>query len=409
MAVAAAVPAPVVSPDTDIFKRTPKVDGVIEDGEWDVFYAYKLGDLDVTTYADWDSENIYLAVKSSKPVDFLAVLDAKADGWFNGDDNYEFRAVRDEDAIKPIVNRYDSRNTKTPAASPASADEAVLITMKSGTDANGSACIEMIIPASLIPRLKLGDGRKIGLLMSARTGSEDADWILSGSPGETRECTLVSKKLASLKPLTLGFDLLDSRVARGEELVGKFHLTNSGVDTVDVRSYVIAGEGKASEFLSSEKIRVEGLPPKKHVSHEVRSVIPKDMPLGSWALGAEVRSADGKLGGALVSFEVVEPFTVALRLPEKPVPTSAKDVTIGLVVTNNMRHQVRGQATIALPAGWELWKNDNKRDFRAAGEALTTVSFKATAPLGALKEVPVKIDVTINGKTVSAEGVFTLE
>lgn len=410
VAVTAVAPglAPAVAPDTDIFRRTPKVDGVIDEGEWDAFYTYSFGGLDVTTYADWDSENLYLAVKSNKPVDLLAILDARADGWYNGEDNYEFRAIRDGDAIKPIVNRYDSRRTKTPAASPVALDEVALVTMKSGKDASGACCIEIIIPAGLVPKFKTGDGRKIGLLMSARTGSDETGWILSGSPGDTRECTLVSKKFASLKPLTLGFDLLDAKVARGEDLVGKFHITNTGVDTVEVRSFVIAGEGKCSEFLSSEKIRLEGLAPKKHIAHEIRSVIPKEMPLGSWALGAEVKSADGKLGAALVSFEVVEPFGVALRLPDKPVPTSAKDVTLGVVITNNVRREVRGQATITLPAGWELWKNEPKREFRAAGEALTTVTFKAKAPLGALKDVPVKVDVTINGKTVSAEGSFTL-
>ncbi len=406
-AAPAAAPPPV-QPDTDIFRRTPKVDGVIEDGEWDAFYTYSFDGLDVTTYADWDGENLYVAAKSNKPVDILAVLDARADGWYNGDDNYEFLAMRDGSSVKALINRYDSKRTRTPAAAAVSPEEAALVTMKGGSDSSGAWGVEMRIPAGLIPRFKAAEGRKIGLLLSVKTAAEDNGWILSGSPGDTRECTLVSKKFASLKPLNLGFDLLDARVARGEEIVGKFHLTNAGVDTLDLRSFVLAGEGKGSDYLSSLKIRLEGLPPKKHISHEIRSVIPSDMPLGSWALGAEVKSVDGKMGAALVSFEVVEPFSVALRLPDKPVPTSAKDVTIGVVITNNMRREVRGQANILLPAGWELWKNESKREFRASGEGLTTVSYKCKPPLGALSEVPVKVDVTINGKTVSAEGKFSL-
>ena len=410
--VAAPVPAPAlapaISPDTDIFRRTPKVDGVIDDGEWDVFYAYSFSGLDVTAYADWDDNNVYVAIKANKPVDMLAVLDARADGWYNGDDNYEVRALREGDVVRTVVNRYDSRRTKTPAASPVTPEEAALITVKSGSDASGARCIEVCIPAALIPKFRIGEGRRIGLLLSAKTAAEDTGWVLSGSAGDTRECTFVSKKFASLKPLNLGFDILDARVARGEDVVAKFHLTNGGADTIDVHSFIIAGEGKASDYLSSQKIRMEGLAPKRHIAHEIKSVIPKDMPLGSWALGAEVRSRDGKLGAALLSFTVVEPFSIELRLPDKPVPTSAKDITLGVVIQNNIRHEVRGQAAITLPAGWELWKNENKRDFRAAGEALTTVQFKCKAPLGALTEVPVKVDVTINGKTCTAEGKFTL-
>lgn len=397
-----------VTPDTNIFKRTPKIDGVVEDGEWDAFYTYKSGELEVTTYADWDSSNLYIAAKSNKPIDLLALLDANADGWYNGEDNYEFRVVRGAgDTSKLIVNRYDSRRTKTPSASAVTPEEAALVEMKSGTK-DGVSSIELRMPGGLVRKFKLADKRKIGLLISARTGSDEASWIASGSPGDTRESTLVSKKIASLKPLDLGFDLRDTKIARGDDIVAKFHLANVGADTVDVRSFVIAGEGNAGDYLSSEKVRMEGLAPKKHISHDVRSVIPNDMPLGSWALGAEVKSADSKLGGALVSFDVVEPFEIVLRLPNQAVKPSVKDITVGVVITNNMRGNVRGSAVITMPAGWELWKNDPKRDFSASGQALTTVTFKMKPPLGALGQIPVKVDVTINGKTVTVEGEFTM-
>lgn len=399
---------PEITPDTNIFRRTPKIDGVVEDGEWDTFYTYISGDLDVTTYANWDSENLYVAAKSSKPIDLLALLDAYDDGWYNGEDNYEFRALRAEgDTFKLIVNRYDSKRTKTPAASPVMPGEVELVEMKGGVK-DGVTSIEMRIPAALVRKFKLGPNRKTGLLISARTGSDEASWIASGAPGDTKESILVTKKIASLKPLTLGFDLRDERVARGDELVGKFHLTNVGAESVDVRSFVIAGEGKAGDYLSSEKVRIEGLVPKKHISHDMVSIIPTDMPLGSWAVGAEVKSADGKLGGALVSFEVVEPFEIELRLPDKPVKSTVKDVTVAVAIRNNRRGSVRGEAKITMPSGWELWKNADKREFNAAGKALTSASFKSSPPLGALGEIPVKVEVTIDGKTVTAEGVFTM-
>ncbi len=400
---------PAVTADTDIFKRTPKIDGVVDEGEWDTFYTYTNGDLNVTTYANWDSDSIYIASKSNKPVDLLAFLDANADGWYNGDDNYEFRVIRGEgNSTKLSVNRYDSHHARTPAASAVSVDEAAIVEMKSGVDASGAQSIEMRIPISLIPKFKIGDNHKIGLLISARTGSDEASWLGSGAPGDTKESTLVSKKIASLKPLELGFDLRDNRIARGEELVAKFHLTNSGADTVDVRDFVIAGEGKAGDFLSSQKVRMEGLAPKRHISHDIRSVIPTDMPLGSWAIGAEVKSATGKLGGALISFDVVEPFEAELRLPEKPIRPDVKDVTIGVAIRNNTRGRLRGDAKITMPDGWELWKNENKREFSAAAESITSVTFKCKQPLGALNEIPVKVDVTINGKTVTATGKFVM-
>ena len=110
---------PLMTPDTDLLKRTPVIDGAVEDGEWDRFYSYCSGDWDITTYANWDSGNLYVAAKSNKAIDFLCVLDANADGWFHGDENFEFRAVRaQDDGLTLTVCRYESRNIKSPVATP---------------------------------------------------------------------------------------------------------------------------------------------------------------------------------------------------------------------------------------------------------------------------------------------------
>ncbi|MGI6295076.1 MAG: hypothetical protein ACOX3G_03235 [Armatimonadota bacterium] len=404
----AAAAIPDVAPDTDVFRRTPKIDGVVEDGEWDVFYTYTSGDLEITTFVNWDSSNLYIAARANKPIDLLALLDANRDGWYNGEDNYEFRFVRAaEGPGKLIVNRFDSRNAKSPTATAVTSEEAATVEMKDGIK-DGISSVEMRVPATLIRGLKLGDNRKLGMLITARTGSDEAAWISSGSPGDVQELTLVSKKFASLEPLDVGFDIRDTNIAVGDELVAKFHMTNTGPETLNVQSCVIAGEGKAGAYLSSQKVRMDGLPPKKHISREIRSVIPQDMPVGSWALGAEVLTANGKLGSALLSFEVVEPYLLSVRVPVEPVRPTVKDVTLSVVITNNTRSRVRGEAMITLPEGWEIWKDEPKRNFSASNRSFTTVQFKAKPPLGASGKIPVKFDVSFNGKTMTISDQFTM-
>jgi hypothetical protein len=397
--------APAVVCDTELFRRTPIIDGVVEDGEWDIYYTFTASGWDAMTYANWDGANFYVAAKSNKPIDILAILDANADGWFHGEDNFEFRTTRGAgDVIALSVNRYESRNTKSPAAMPVTEQEAALVQAKSGkTDT--AYMIELKIPASLIRGYKQKADKSIGFQINLNAGDDFSGWFPARELGDTKECTLVTKKIAALKPLELGFDLRDSRIALGEELIGKFHLTNSGTETADARSFIIAGEGKAGEFLSSEKIRMEGLSPKKHFAHEVRSIVPSDMRLGSWAIGAEVRSGSDRLGSALISFEVVEPFDIELRVPEKSVKSDVKDVTFGVGVRNNTRHRIRGVTKITLPIGWELWRNADTREFSVpTGDAVTSTTFKAKPPLGALGDVPVKMEVTIEGRTKIVEG-----
>jgi len=398
-----------INPDTEIFKRTVNIDGVIEDGEWDVFYTFSSGDWQATTYADWDWKNLYIGAKSNKPLELLCALDANDDGWFHGEENFEFKITRTPDAnLSMEVSRYESRNVKTPTPTPVSSAEASLVEFKSG-QVGEQHVIELRIPFQLIRNFKPAPGVKIGLQINVKTAPEGTDWVPTSLLGDVAHCTLVAKKFASLKPLVLGFDLKDTAVAHGETLVGRFHMTNSGTETLDVRSFVIAGEGKAGAYLSSERIRLEGLPPKKHIAHDTRTVIPTEMPVGSWALGAEVRSAEEKLGAALVSFDVVEPFETELRVPTGEVSANTSDVTIQVAVKNNTRKPARGKVKISLPVGWELAKNADTREFIVNPRgSVAYATFKAKPPIGELGKVPVKAEITIGGQTKTIESHFTV-
>jgi hypothetical protein len=402
---AASSPAAPCIPDTDVFRRTPTIDGKIEDGEWDVFYVYSAADVSAVTYVDWDSRNLYMAAKSDRPFDFMAVLDANADGWFHGDENYEFKAVRGADGTPALkVARYESRNTKAPVATPVSESEAAMVEMRSGSE-GGAYVVELRMPAALVRGFRLRDGQKIGFNMLLKAAADESAWAPTNQIGDVKECTLVTKKFATLKPLEVGFDLKDTVVARGETLAGKFHLTNTGAEQIDVRSFTIGGEGKAGGYLSSQRIRLEGLAPKQHVAHGISTLIPSDMPVGCWAIGAEVRSSSDKMGAGLVSFEVVDPFDVELKIPLGDVRSDVKDVSLAVNVKNNMRRRMSGRAKITLPTGWELWRNLDTRDFGVSEDGgVTGVVFKAKPPLGELGDVPVKIEVTMGKDTKTVEG-----
>ena len=407
-ATAPVIAAPTFAPDTDIFKRTPRIDGVVEPGEWDVFYAGGHDGWSLTAYADWDRKNIYAAATSDKPIDLVVAIDANSDGWFHGQDNYEVKVVRSgEQGHTLTVSRYQSRSTTSPEPVPVTEVEASYVQMKSGV-ANGVYSIEVCIPAKLIRGLKLEPGRKLGLQIAAKTSADESGWFPEAAPGKTEACALVDKKFAKLKPLELGFDMRDGLIAQGDELAAKLHITNTGTETVDATSFVIAGEGKAGEYLSSQKVRMEPLPPRKHIAQDFRSLLPKDMPLGAWAIGAEVKSDTGRLAGALVSFEVVEPFEIQLRVPDKPVRVDVKDVTFSVLVRSYMRHSARGTAKITLPVGWELHRGLDTKSFNAQGKTGGSVDFEAKPPLGALGKMPVKVEVTIGDLTKTAEETFEL-
>ena len=398
--------------DTEIYKRTPVIDGKIDTGEWDTFYESTTPGAAVTTYADWDSSNLYFAAQCDKPFDMIVVLDALGDGWFNGQDNYEIRAIRDADGeVGKAVSRYESRNAVSALPVPVTSSELSMVEVASGS-AEGKYFIEIKVAGAMIRDFRLVDKAKPAMQIATNVETGEAGWTPANVAGDKREClacSLVSKISASLNPLVVDMDVRTPRIARSEELFVRFSLVNSGAESVNARSYVLAGEGRSSAYLGSKTLRMEGLATKGKVFDDFSTTIPSDMPLGSWAFGGEVRSDTAKIGAVIGSFEVVEQWEAWLKSPTKDVSTHSKTVAIVVEVRNNLRRGIRGTAKITLPEGWELYRNLDTRQFDVTSiSGVTTVTFRATPPLGVLGMVPVKIEISSRGITKVIEGGFNM-
>lgn len=366
-ATAAPAPAPVVvpidvKPDPLIFKRTPVVDGLVQSGEWDTFFSADTSTDRVSTYADWDSRNLYLAVNGTKPVKLTVIIDANGDGWFHGGDNYKFEFTPGGgDAVTVDVTRYDSKTAK-PAASPVI--EPLSILARSGQDGKS---IELAIPQGSLVGLNLKDGKKMGIALVAQVG--DSGPIPQNGNDELVKVTLVSKKSASLDPVEIEMDLRDRRVTPGEDVVSKLTVRNKSKDNVDAETFVIGGEGRAAKYLNSEMVRIEGLGNGVKMKRSFRSKIPRDMPVGSWGLGAEVRSASGRLGGTLISFEVVPSYEVTMETGDGKFAAGTSDWhQIKVLIRNNTHGEVVGTVKLVVPDGWELFKKIDDKLFSIPSE-----------------------------------------
>ena len=137
-------------------------------------------------------------------------------------------------------------------------------------------------------------------------------------------------------------------------------------------------------------MRVDALPGGKQYVHEFRSIIPDDTPLGSWAVGAEVQSENSRLGGALVSFDVVDKYEVEVRLPGKDVSSDGRGLGIPVSITNNLQRDIHGTAKITLPPGWELWRSADTRNFAVSRQSTDLVVFRAKPPVGAAGRAAVR-------------------
>ena len=391
------------TPDTALLRRTPVLDGVVEDGEWDPFLQVQQGDFSATAYANWDEGNLYIAVTGGKPTDSMITLDAAHDGWFHGKDNYLVKLTNTaEGAVSLTLERYDSQAR---SASPGATET---------LDASGIACrhavkadssvVEIALPASVLEGLKPRPQGTVGLAVSLRPAVEGAPWTPMAPLGDTQTCSLSDKKAVAMDQIDISLVLHDSRVVCGQTLVARLTLKNKGAQPVPAESLVIGGDGRAARFLNSQRIRLEGLAPGESIKHKFESRIPLDMPTGSWALGAEARPAAAdaaRLGAVLASFEVVKPFIVDMDVGEGPFELGAqKDRAVRVTITNQTPRRAIGDVIVTIPEGWRLSPRFTKRQFEVRSEDQTAeVRFRLTPPAGiGPGDVTIKADVTINGE-----------
>lgn len=81
-------PYPLYWANPERAKKTPIIDGVIDDEEWDLFYTMEDPDFCADMYLNWDNDYLYFACVTDRPGWIRLRLDGAGDGWWFGKDNY---------------------------------------------------------------------------------------------------------------------------------------------------------------------------------------------------------------------------------------------------------------------------------------------------------------------------------
>ena len=149
--------------DPQRLKRTPLIDGVLGDGEWDPFYTITDGMVKGTVYCNWDDNFLYLATRTEGAANVLFDLDLNGDGWLRGADNIELLVGSVANGGTPLISArlLDASNSKdTPVWNETAIDPKTIIVSEKLV--NGTQILEVAIPknvASLQPKV----GQNFGL------------------------------------------------------------------------------------------------------------------------------------------------------------------------------------------------------------------------------------------------------
>jgi len=383
----------VQAPDTLILKRTPVIDGIVNDSEWDIFYESNEDGNLISTYANWDNNYFYFCVKTSQLSNVAMEIDCAGDEWPVGNDNYMFKAFHDKGfevyrASEDIASVLFLINPL---------DQSTVI-CEQGT-VNGEHVVEVAIPvATVLKGFSLKPGTLFGFNIAVQTANkENAKWVMFNPADMSNNCIsakLVTSKTSILGDMTLDFSLEREIITAGESLDGKIRISNKGTEAVTISDVFLVGDGACEKYVNAYKILVGNINSKKTFQREYHTGTSSEIGNGTWVLSAEVYSGDIKVGAALKSFEVVPSVIAEPITPKVPVYSDAKEYKVGVKLINYAKNSSSGDVTIVPPDGWVPKGGRTVLPFKIYGyKKVALVEFKVVPPIGAFGEANFKFNV----------------
>ena len=421
--VAAVQAAPVEAPpikfrerprypaDPQRLKRTPLIDGVLGDGEWDPFYTITDGPVKGTVYCNWDDNFLYLATRTEGAANVLFDLDLNGDGWLRGADNVEIIIGSVASGGTPVVSArlLDASNSKdTPVWNESAIDPKSIIVAEKIV--NGTQILEIAIPkntASLQPRVGQNFGLRAEFLPAGPVTA-----FTSTAPFEPHlllDATLAVARVTGVAGINPRLTLSDLKCIAGQKLFATLELTNQTDQNVVIKSVLWTGTGLSANVVNTlREVNVKPLPGLKKEKLTYQTVLPDNLSVGSYLLSVTVDLDGGRTIQSAAAFTVVEALQVQMSSDPQPVVVSGQTkLAVNVDVTSAVPDHFRGDVELnVVPAGW-LLDGAKKRslliDREDAGRiARFNLKLPSTTPAG---DYTVEATVSWHGQTWHARQV----
>jgi hypothetical protein len=381
--------APAV-PDFFRIEMTPKLDGKIDDEEWDPFST----DGAVKTYLQWEPGVIYAAATGPAGQDLLVSLDLGADGWLVGDDNLEARVSTSSGKPTVSVRQLDGSNKAGPVWRdlPGFAIASEVASSTDGT--NVTYELRLVDPGlGMIPTKPAKIDVRIDLIPS--TDAPRDPFI----PRSLAEVQLATSRSAAL-PTGVKWNVERSgrAVAPGDRMFVR--LTFNSKPPVPLKKIDLRSEGSAKDDTNQVSIPFPGWDGKgrSFVDYDTKIDLASDT--GYHVLRGTITAADGTPAIVEASYRVAP--AVDFDIVQKTLADDSHDRSIpfGYYLTSNIDRFVKGEVEVSVPAPLKLVNSGDVHKF-AIGEQRGRLrnSIELFVPANSAGSYPLVFKVTANGVT----------
>ena len=384
---------PVVAETTRI-ELTPKLDGKIEDEEWDALETSG----ETKTYLQWEPGEIHVAAAAAAGKDLLVSIDPGADGWLVGRDNLEARiGVREG---KPFVKLriLDATNVAGP-----SYREIANLEAASRVAVGEDGTIEATIRDPGLGLLPTKPGR-----LAVRVDPIDAasPTLAPNEPRILTALTLADSRSDALPTgLKVKTDFNDIATVPGETATVRFAFTGGPMP----KRAALRSEGLAREATSATELPfpADG---KRGASLEYKTRVQPDASLGYRVARATLTGADGVPSVVQASYRIAPPVDIDLN--ETTLRASAQDrsIRVGYVAYGNSSRRLSAKASISVEGGFRILNGDESQKL-ALFEPRRGLprSFGLFVPANSRGTLPIHFAVEADGKRFEIVKYLTIE
>jgi hypothetical protein len=385
--------APVVA-ETNRIRLTPRIDGKIEEEEWDA-----LGTSGETkTYLQWEPGVLHIAASGAMGKDLLVSIDPGSDGWLVGKNNLEARiGLRDG---KPTIKLriLDATNVSGPTYREIDNLEAP---SKVAIGEDGTIEVSIVDPGlDLLPEK--------GGKLSARIDvvASDTPALLANEPRSLTQLDLQTFRAAALPAgLKAKADFTDVPVVPGGDLNLRFGFTGDAMP----KRIAMRSEGFAKDVSSAFEIPfpTNG---KKGVNVEYKTKIQSEALPGYRIARASITGADGIPAILQASFRIAPPLDIELKDTHLKISDKDRSIKVGFQARGNSRRRLAADAVISAPTPYRILNGDDTQKILLAEPRLPlSKSFGLFIPTGSKGTVPVTFTMTIGKNKVEVVKYITID
>ncbi len=343
--------------DPQRLKRTPLIDGVLGDGEWDPFYTITDGPIKGTVYCNWDDNFLYLAARTEGAANVMFDLDLNGDGWLRGADNIEIIIGSAVNGGTPVVvaRLLDASNSKdTPVWSETAIDPKTIIVAEKLV--NGTQILEIAIPkntASLQPRV----GQNMGVRAEFLAPGPVTTFVPTApfEPHLLLDATLSVARVMAVAGINPRLTLSDLKCIAGQKLFATLELTNQTDQTVAIKSVLWTGTGTSANAVNTlREVTVKPILGLKKQKLTYQTLLPENLAVGSYMLTVTADLEGGKQVSSAAAFTVVEAVQVQMMSDPQPVAVSGQTkLSVDVDVQSAVPDHFRGDVELnVVPNGW---------------------------------------------------------